>query len=120
MRTGSAEPYLGSDELAKIYSEKPIAMFRLYDKGAERILGKNFLLFNANYVLVCAQHGGFVVNNGGRIVSQFQWNSIPLGFFHAGDFLYISHFYNLEVVRVGVDRKGFLLSSKFYKPTLEI
>ena len=39
MRTGSAEAYLGDDELAKIYSEKPIDMFRLYDKGAERILG---------------------------------------------------------------------------------
>ena len=39
LRTGSAEAYLGDDELAKIYSEKPIDMFRLYDKGAERILG---------------------------------------------------------------------------------
>ena len=110
---------MGDDELAKIYSEKPINMFRLYDKGAERILG--FVRMNkvvSNIFLVCAQHGGFVVNNGGRIVSQFQWNSIPLAFYHVGDFLYISHFFNLEVIRVGVDRNSQPAALASYRPRL--
>ena len=45
------------------------------------------------------------VNNGGRIVQTFQWNSIPLSFKFAGDFLFISHFYNLEIIKIGVNQE---------------
>ena len=69
-------------------------------------------------LIVCAQHGGFVVNNGGRIVSQFQWNSIPLAFHHVGDFLYISHFFNLEVIRIGIDRNSPPAALASYRPRL--
>ena len=58
------------------------------------------------------------MNNGGRIVSQFQWNSIPLAFYHVGDFLYISHFFNLEVIRVGVDRNSQPAALASYRPRL--
>ena len=46
------------------------------------------------------------VNNGGRIVQTFQWNSIPLSFKFAGDFLFISHFYNLEIIKIGVNQES--------------
>ena len=45
------------------------------------------------------------MNNGGRIVQTFQWNSIPLSFKFAGDFLFISHFYNLEIIKIGVNQE---------------
>ena len=67
-------------------------MFRTYSNGHERIL-------------ICATHGGFIVNNGGRIVQMFQWNSMPLSFNYAGEFLFISHFYNLELIKIGVDKE---------------
>ena len=47
LQSGQVEPYLGPEELAKIYKEKPIEIFRIYSNGHER-------------VLVCATHGGFI------------------------------------------------------------
>jgi len=103
LQTGQVESYLGPEELAKIYKEKPIEIFRIYSNGHER-------------VLVCATHGGFIVNNGGRIVQTFQWNSIPLSFKFAGDFLFISHFYNLEIIKIGVNQTSLPIPLASYRP----
>ena len=67
----------------------------------QQFFNRKLLIFYPNRVYLAQK-----VNNGGRIVQTFQWNSIPLSFKFAGDFLFISHFYNLEIIKIGVNQES--------------
>ena len=97
------EPYLAEAEIRKTHQEKPISMFTIYDSGKERHL-------------ICGQHGGYLVDNCGRVVQKITWASLPLAFEFSAPFLFVSHFYGIELVRIGVGQvsRPTVLSS--YRP----
>ena len=68
--------------------------------------------------LICGKQGGYLVDNCGRVVQGIAWASLPLGFEFSAPFLFVSHFYGIELVRIGVGQVSppTILSS--YRPRL--
>ncbi|CAG5090162.1 Oidioi.mRNA.OKI2018_I69.PAR.g12482.t1.cds [Oikopleura dioica] len=101
----TAEPYLAESELRKTHQEKPIDMFALYDGGKERHL-------------ICGQHGGYLVDNCGRIVQRINWSSLPLDFKYSEPYLFVSHMFGIELVKIGIAQVSQPIILSSFRPRL--
>ena len=52
--------------------------------------------------LICGQHGGYLVDNCGRIVQRINWSSLPLDFKYSAPYLFVSHMFGIELVKIGI------------------